>query len=402
MVTVCACNSIACRIRSALVCTSSTVPWIELLASTVCLVAAVIALILAVISSVARAVWLARLFTSCATTAKPRPASPARAASMVALSARRLVCPAMSRIRPRIDLIASTCADSAWLTLTACAAWSPARSATPAAVSTSERASSIARIRPAAVCAASRIATADCSAAAATSLVLPSIPRVAAAVWLDWLRSMSLSLLARATDAHHPAIEFLRLGLPLAVMLLLLEMNGMRHEHVDLDHAEFVNGPRRRGAIGRIVHQPAARLDHRFGFARQAGQQGGQRDARSPSHPRHSAWRYRPTLRLRQAQELVAQIGHDPLGQLLELGVVELLSIAADARDTAPRTCGRSRVLALHQRPQRGGPFGQVARGIERAEGGAGDVASLAGIATIAPELNVFGHLPRRDWLRGG
>ena len=46
-----------------------------------------------------------------------------------------------------------------------------------AAASTSVRASSIARISPAAVCAASRIATADCSAAAATSLALPSMPR---------------------------------------------------------------------------------------------------------------------------------------------------------------------------------------------------------------------------------
>ena len=61
-------------------------------------------------------------------------------------------------------------------------AWSPARVATPAATSTSVRASSIARIRPAAVCAASRIATADCSAAAATSLVLPSMPRADVAV----------------------------------------------------------------------------------------------------------------------------------------------------------------------------------------------------------------------------
>ena len=45
--------------------------------------------------------WSVRpaLFTSCATTAKPRPASPARAASMVALSASMLVCPAMSEIR---------------------------------------------------------------------------------------------------------------------------------------------------------------------------------------------------------------------------------------------------------------------------------------------------------------
>ena len=148
IVTVCACSSIAWRMRSAEVCTSSTVPWIEPLASTVWRVACWIAVILAVMSSVARAVCEARLFTSWATTAKPRPASPARAASMVALRARRLVWPAMSRIRPRIDSIASTWADSAWLTLTAWLAWSPARVATPAATSTSVRASSIARIRP--------------------------------------------------------------------------------------------------------------------------------------------------------------------------------------------------------------------------------------------------------------
>ena len=119
IVTVCACISIALRMRSAVICTSSTVPWIESLASTVCLVAGWMAVILVVMSSVARAVWLARLFTSWATTAKPRPASPARAASMVALSASKLVWPAMSRIRPRIDSIASTWRDSAWLTLTA-------------------------------------------------------------------------------------------------------------------------------------------------------------------------------------------------------------------------------------------------------------------------------------------
>jgi hypothetical protein len=44
------------------------------------------------ISSVALAVCTASDFTSDATTAKPRPASPARAASMVAFSASRLVC----------------------------------------------------------------------------------------------------------------------------------------------------------------------------------------------------------------------------------------------------------------------------------------------------------------------
>jgi hypothetical protein len=43
------------------------------------------------ISSVALAVWLASALTSEATTANPRPDSPARAASIVALSASRLV-----------------------------------------------------------------------------------------------------------------------------------------------------------------------------------------------------------------------------------------------------------------------------------------------------------------------
>ena len=51
------------------------------------------------ICSVALDVWLARLLTSPATTAKPFPASPARAASMVAFSAKRLVWLAMSLIR---------------------------------------------------------------------------------------------------------------------------------------------------------------------------------------------------------------------------------------------------------------------------------------------------------------
>lgn len=55
------------------------------------------------ISSVARAVCVARLFTSVATTAKPRPASPARAASMVALRASKFVCPAMLEMRPTIS-----------------------------------------------------------------------------------------------------------------------------------------------------------------------------------------------------------------------------------------------------------------------------------------------------------
>ncbi len=63
-------------------------------------------------SAVARAVSLASSLTSWATTAKPRPASPARAASMVAFSASRLVWEAMPEIRATTFEIAADDADS--------------------------------------------------------------------------------------------------------------------------------------------------------------------------------------------------------------------------------------------------------------------------------------------------
>src|SRR6202451_2689336 len=56
------------------------------------------AVILRLISPVDFAVCLASSFTSLATTAKPLPASPARAASIVALRASRLVCCAIEVI----------------------------------------------------------------------------------------------------------------------------------------------------------------------------------------------------------------------------------------------------------------------------------------------------------------
>ncbi len=57
---------------------------------------------------ISRAIWLlrcARLRTSLATTAKPRPCSPARAASTAAFSARMFVWKAMPSIRPMMSEI---------------------------------------------------------------------------------------------------------------------------------------------------------------------------------------------------------------------------------------------------------------------------------------------------------
>ncbi|MNZ86565.1 hypothetical protein D3C78_1053870 [compost metagenome] len=62
--------------------------------------------IIASISSVDCWVRLARVRTSSATTAKPRPCSPARAASMAALRASRLVCSAMLLITSSTRLMA--------------------------------------------------------------------------------------------------------------------------------------------------------------------------------------------------------------------------------------------------------------------------------------------------------
>ena len=63
------------------------------------------------ISWVAFAVCSASDLTSCATTANPRPASPARAASMVALSASKLVCAAMAWIRSTTEeMLCAACA----------------------------------------------------------------------------------------------------------------------------------------------------------------------------------------------------------------------------------------------------------------------------------------------------
>ena len=78
-----------------------------------------------VISSVDLAVRSASFLTSSATTANPRPCSPARAASMAALSASRLVWSAMSLITPAIVEMLAECSPRErirwddWFTLSA-------------------------------------------------------------------------------------------------------------------------------------------------------------------------------------------------------------------------------------------------------------------------------------------
>ena len=85
----------------------------------------------ALISSVAFAVWPASVLTSCATTANPRPASPARAASMVALSARRLVCSAIDVISFTTSPIRSPAADNSVIRSSVALACLTASAATP-------------------------------------------------------------------------------------------------------------------------------------------------------------------------------------------------------------------------------------------------------------------------------
>ena len=68
--------------------------------------------IMTVISPVEACVRPARVRTSSATTAKPRPDSPARAASIAAFNANKLVCSAISRITSTTTLICLDCSSN--------------------------------------------------------------------------------------------------------------------------------------------------------------------------------------------------------------------------------------------------------------------------------------------------
>ena len=128
------CSSTAAAMVEAISDIRPMVSPISLMAPTDSWVAAWMPDICWLISPVAFAVCSASAFTSDATTAKPRPASPARAASMVALRASRLVWPAMVLISSTTSPIrAAALASSATRSLVfcACSTASPAIRAEP-------------------------------------------------------------------------------------------------------------------------------------------------------------------------------------------------------------------------------------------------------------------------------
>src|ERR1039458_759063 len=125
------------------------------------------------ISSVAFAVCPASDFTSEATTAKPLPDAPARAASMVALSASRLVCPAIAWISPTTSPMRVAALPSSDMVVTVRWASDTARPATSVdfaaceAISPIEAANS--STEPAAVVTLSDAAATRCSAVRASA-----------------------------------------------------------------------------------------------------------------------------------------------------------------------------------------------------------------------------------------
>ena len=93
-----------------------------------------LALIRVLISLAASALRCARLRTSLATTAKPRPCSPARAASTAAFSARMLVWKAMPSMVPMMSLILRLLSVICCMLVTTWLTTSPPRAAAWAAV----------------------------------------------------------------------------------------------------------------------------------------------------------------------------------------------------------------------------------------------------------------------------
>ncbi len=137
------------------------------------------------ISSVASAVCLASSLISLATTANPLPASPARAASMVALSASRLVCSEISVMVSVTLPILPAASPSCCIMVVALPAWVTASEETPLAFSAFSAISLIVELICSAAVATILALVADSSMAAATLLRLALISSAAVATLVE-------------------------------------------------------------------------------------------------------------------------------------------------------------------------------------------------------------------------
>ncbi len=200
------CSSTAVAVAAAASSICSITPITARMEATLSPTAARRPLIWAAISPVALAVWPARFFTSVATTAKPLPASPARAASMVAFSASRLVCPAMDAMREATWLISAVAVSMRSMAPAASRASATARRATsldrpacraisdPDAPSSSVAAATLAAL--ALACSAAEETTSVLSRTAVSASIRSAIP--ALTPWL--LRSTSTQVMSRSSS----------------------------------------------------------------------------------------------------------------------------------------------------------------------------------------------------------
>src|SRR5207237_858567 len=148
-------------------------------------------------------------FTSEATTAKPRPASPARAASMVALSASRLVWPAMVLISSTTSPIRVAAFDSSLTRSVVPRAW-PTASLAIRADSCTWRLISLTEDDSSSVADATDCTFVEASSEAAATVVASSCERSAVEVRVPAETSSSLE--ARQNHAEIAAGKFLHPG----------------------------------------------------------------------------------------------------------------------------------------------------------------------------------------------